>query len=152
VFSCHSQFRTMDKVQKSSDSQFCAPWQDHLIILYYTVSTFIKRWMSLIKRLSVSGSKATSVANKRKTRQEGTACSSLSLIATLQLISQPPGGGRAHFKNHWVRYTAMISIVSQHFMKPKGSTSNSQELSTCSYPEPDQSSPHHPIPALQDPS
>jgi hypothetical protein len=39
------------------------------------------------------------------------------------------------------------SIVSQHFMEP-----NSQELSTCSYPEPDQSSPHHPIPPLQDPS
>jgi hypothetical protein len=28
----------------------------------------------------------------------------------------------------------------------------SQELSTCSYPEPDQSSPHHAIPPLQDPS
>jgi hypothetical protein len=29
-------------------------------------------------------------------------------------------------------------IVSQHFMKPEGSIPNSQELSTCSYPEPDQ--------------
>jgi hypothetical protein len=44
------------------------------------------------------------------------------------------------------------SIVSQHFMEPKGSIPHSQELSTCSYPEPDQSSPHHPIPPLQDPS
>jgi hypothetical protein len=32
------------------------------------------------------------------------------------------------------------SIVSQHFMEPEGSIPNSQELSTCSYPEPDQSS------------
>jgi hypothetical protein len=43
------------------------------------------------------------------------------------------------------------SIVSQHFMELEGSIPNSQELSTCSYPEPDQSSPHHPIPPLQDP-
>jgi hypothetical protein len=34
------------------------------------------------------------------------------------------------------------SIVSQHFMEPEGSIPNSQQLSTCSYPEPDQSSPH----------
>jgi hypothetical protein len=44
------------------------------------------------------------------------------------------------------------SIVCQHFMEPEGLIPNSQELSTCSYPEPDQSSPHHPIPPLQDPS
>jgi hypothetical protein len=44
------------------------------------------------------------------------------------------------------------SVVSQHFMEPEGSIPNSQELSTCSYPEPDQSSPHHPMPPLQDPS
>jgi hypothetical protein len=31
------------------------------------------------------------------------------------------------------------SILSQHFMEPEGSTPNSQELSTCCYPEPDQS-------------
>jgi hypothetical protein len=36
------------------------------------------------------------------------------------------------------------SIVSQHFMEHEGSIPNSQELSTCSYPEPDQSSPHVP--------
>jgi hypothetical protein len=30
-------------------------------------------------------------------------------------------------------------------MEPEGSIPNSQELSTCSYPEPDQSSPLHPI-------
>jgi hypothetical protein len=36
-------------------------------------------------------------------------------------------------------------------MDPEGSIPNSQELSTCSYPEPDQSSPHHPIPPLQIP-
>jgi hypothetical protein len=33
------------------------------------------------------------------------------------------------------------SIVFQHFMEPEGSIPNSQELSTYSYPEPDQSSP-----------
>jgi hypothetical protein len=38
------------------------------------------------------------------------------------------------------------SIVSQHFMEPEGSIPNSQELFTCPYPEPDQSSPHHPHP------
>jgi hypothetical protein len=31
------------------------------------------------------------------------------------------------------------SIVSQHFMEPEGSIPNSQELSTCLYPEPEQS-------------
>jgi hypothetical protein len=44
------------------------------------------------------------------------------------------------------------SIVSEHFMESEGSIPNSQELSTCSYPEPDQSSSHHPIPPLQDPT
>jgi hypothetical protein len=43
-------------------------------------------------------------------------------------------------------------IVSQHFMEPEGSIPNSQELSTCSHPELDQFSPHHPIPPLHDPS
>jgi hypothetical protein len=42
-------------------------------------------------------------------------------------------------------------IVSRHFMEPEGSIPNSQELSTCSYPEPDHSSAHQPIPTLQDP-
>jgi hypothetical protein len=41
------------------------------------------------------------------------------------------------------------SIVSQHSKEPEDSIPNLQELSTCSYPEPDQSSPHHPIPRLQ---
>jgi hypothetical protein len=38
------------------------------------------------------------------------------------------------------------------FMQLKGSLPLSQEPSTCSYPEPDQFSPHHPILYLQDPS
>jgi hypothetical protein len=42
-------------------------------------------------------------------------------------------------------------IVSQHFMEPEYSIPKSQELSTCSYPEPHQSSAHHLIPPLQDP-
>jgi hypothetical protein len=32
---------------------------------------------------------------------------------------------------------ALVVSVSQHFMEPEGSIPNSQELSTCSYPEPD---------------
>jgi hypothetical protein len=32
---------------------------------------------------------------------------------------------------------------SQHFMEPEGSLPSSQELSTWTYPEPDQSSPQH---------
>jgi hypothetical protein len=36
-------------------------------------------------------------------------------------------------------------------MELEGSIPNSQELSTCPYPEPDQSSPHHPILTLIDP-
>jgi hypothetical protein len=39
-----------------------------------------------------------------------------------------------------------------HFMEPEGSLPHSQELFTCPYPEPDQSSPHQPILSLQDPS
>jgi hypothetical protein len=34
---------------------------------------------------------------------------------------------------------------SQHFMEPEGSLPRSQELSTCTHPEPDQSSPQHAI-------
>jgi hypothetical protein len=33
------------------------------------------------------------------------------------------------------------STVSQHFMEPQGSIPNSQQLSTCSYPEPDRGVP-----------
>jgi hypothetical protein len=35
------------------------------------------------------------------------------------------------------------SVDSQHFMEIKGSLPSSQELSTCTYPGPDQSSPQH---------
>jgi hypothetical protein len=37
------------------------------------------------------------------------------------------------------------SIVSQQFMEPEGSIPNSQELSTCLHPEPDQYCQHRPI-------
>jgi hypothetical protein len=49
-------------------------------------------------------------------------------------------------------YSRGHSIVSQRFMEHESSLPHSQELSTCPYPEPDQSSPHHPIPPLQDAS
>jgi hypothetical protein len=53
--------------------------------------------------------------------------------------------------HEYVLYHRLLghSIVSQHFTEPEGSIPNSQELSACSYPEPYQSSPHHPIPPLQ---
>jgi hypothetical protein len=35
-------------------------------------------------------------------------------------------------------------------MEPEGSIPNSQELSTCPYPEPDQSSAHNRIPPVKD--
>jgi hypothetical protein len=46
--------------------------------------------------------------------------------------------------------TITSSIVSQHFMEHEGSSPLSQELSTCLYPEPDRSSPNHPILSLQE--
>jgi hypothetical protein len=39
---------------------------------------------------------------------------------------------------------------SQHFMEPEGSLLSLQELSTCTYPEPNQSSPKHSILYLKD--
>jgi hypothetical protein len=44
------------------------------------------------------------------------------------------------------------SVVSQHFMEPEGSLPSSQELSTFTYPEPDQSSPQHSILSLKGPA
>jgi hypothetical protein len=44
------------------------------------------------------------------------------------------------------------SVVSQHFREPEGSLPHSQELSTCTYPEPDQSSPQHSLLSLKGPS
>jgi hypothetical protein len=40
---------------------------------------------------------------------------------------------------------------SQHFMEPEGSLLRSQELSTRTYPEPNQSSPQHSILSLKGP-
>jgi hypothetical protein len=38
---------------------------------------------------------------------------------------------------------------SQHFMEPEGSLPSSQELSTCTYPDPNQSSPQYSILSLK---
>jgi hypothetical protein len=43
------------------------------------------------------------------------------------------------------------SVDSQHFMEPEGSLRSSQELSTCTYPVPDQSSPQHSLLSLKGP-
>jgi hypothetical protein len=40
------------------------------------------------------------------------------------------------------------SRTSQHFIQPEGSSPSSQESSTSPYPEPDRSSPYHPILSL----
>jgi hypothetical protein len=44
------------------------------------------------------------------------------------------------------------SVDSQHFMGPEGSLLRSQQLSTCTYPRPHQSSPQHSILSLKGPS
>jgi hypothetical protein len=41
-------------------------------------------------------------------------------------------------------YSRGHSIVSHHFTEPEGPIPNSQELSSCSYPEPDHITPSHP--------
>jgi hypothetical protein len=56
--------------------------------------------------------------------------------------------------DHYVRghQLCIHAVVSQHFIESKCSIPRSQELSTCPYPEPDQSSPHPPILSLLVPS
>jgi hypothetical protein len=46
------------------------------------------------------------------------------------------------------RQLCSYSRTSQHFMEPKGSLLCSQQLSTGPYPQPDRSSPYHPILSL----
>jgi hypothetical protein len=41
------------------------------------------------------------------------------------------------------------SVDFQHFMEPEGSLPSSQELSTCTYPEPNQCSPQHSLLSLK---
>jgi hypothetical protein len=64
------------------------------------------------------------------------------------------GTGRLCGAEHYWRDRQLCchSIVSQGFTELEGSSPHSQELSTCPYSEPHQSSPHHPIMSLQDPS
>jgi hypothetical protein len=49
------------------------------------------------------------------------------------------------------RQSLSYSKISQRFIEPKGSLSDSQETSTGLYPEPDQSNPYHLILFLKDP-
>jgi hypothetical protein len=55
---------------------------------------------------------------------------------------------------HYLRGQQLSShlITFHDFMEPKGLLLHSQKPSTGLYPEPDQSSPYHPILSLQDPS
>jgi hypothetical protein len=47
---------------------------------------------------------------------------------------------------------AATRIIFQSFMEPDGSLPFSEELSNCTYPEPDQSSQYHPNLSLNNPS
>jgi hypothetical protein len=63
----------------------------------------------------------------------------------IPLSPQCPSDIRIPEKNVFVymwrdSFLSVALIVSQHFMEPKDSLPNSQELSTCPYPEPDQCS------------
>jgi hypothetical protein len=57
-------------------------------------------------------------------------------------------GAKHHTKTHQL---CTHSIVSKRFIEPEGSLPRSQELSTCPYTEPNQSSKHHYILSLQGP-
>jgi hypothetical protein len=46
---------------------------------------------------------------------------------------------------------ASHSVVSLHFMEPEGSLPRSKQLSNCTYPQPEQSSPQHSILSLKVP-
>jgi hypothetical protein len=58
-------------------------------------------------------------------------------------------GAEHHSRGHKL---CSHSVVSQHFMEPESSLPRSQELSTSTYPQPDQSSPQHSILSLKGPS
>jgi hypothetical protein len=64
------------------------------------------------------------------------------MILIVKLTDQPTCGAK-----HDSRGQNLCShlVVSQHFLEPEGSLAHSQELSTCTYPEPDQFSPQHSI-------
>jgi hypothetical protein len=66
----------------------------------------------------------------------------------INLLTNQLHGAEHHSRGHQLLGHL---ILSQHFMEPEGSPPNSQNLSTCPYPEPDQSSPHHPFLFLQNP-
>jgi hypothetical protein len=79
-------------------------------------------------------------------RQEGFLC-----FTGPECSSKCPQNNYFYAAEHYSRGHRLWShlIVSQHFMEPEGSSSNSQELSTCPYPWSDQCSSRHPILSLQ---
>jgi hypothetical protein len=60
-----------------------------------------------------------------------------------------PRGAELFLRSHKL---CSSSTLSQHFVEPEVSLKYSNELPTCLYPEPDHSTPHHPILYLQDSS
>jgi hypothetical protein len=67
-------------------------------------------------------------------------------------LVRPEGSDKLKKSNDLIRNrTRDLPAVCQHFMEPECSLPHSQELSTCPYPELDQSRPQHPILPPQDP-
>jgi hypothetical protein len=75
--------------------------------------------------------------------------SKMDVCSMLRYITNQLCGAEYHSRGYKL---CSYSVVSQHFMEPEGSLPRSQELSTCTYPEPDQLSPHHPVLSLKGPS
>jgi hypothetical protein len=66
----------------------------------------------------------------------------MTLLYFLREIHSLTDGAEPFLKSHQL---CSHSVTSQHFMEPEGSLPYSQDPSTGPHPEPDQSSPYHPI-------
>jgi hypothetical protein len=69
------------------------------------------------------------------------------LLQNLELLLEAKYDSSIYGAEYYLRAHKLCSpsIISQHFMEPEGSLPRSQELSTCTYPEPDQFSQRYPI-------
>jgi hypothetical protein len=74
---------------------------------------------------------------------------SLSVLQFFLFVFQSLSHGAVPFS--WNRYLCSYLRSCQHFMVPEASISCLQDPSIGSYPEPDPSSPYHPILSLYDP-
>jgi hypothetical protein len=88
--------------------------------------------------------RATYIMQHMATYRNQLNCSNCGPVLSLSLY------GAEHYPRD--QQLCIHSIFSLHYMEPEGSLPNSQDLFTCTYPEPEQSNPHHPTLSLQDPS